>query len=310
MERINKNGFNRTPAERYRHNVMMAHDVEQYIIKHFERGGTLEELQNDDDVGSNPGYIGQHQSVHIVRLPIPATRDGLFVIKNLGVGLGGEHPRDAKDLYAEACAMALVSRYTQIPVPWVYVCCQPNETDPQRSFIAMEYIEGEIYGGTLKLTQRQKISIIRQMAIIRIEMIKVISGSIGGVGLPTKRSEADKLNPKFLNSAREMGGLEVWAEGRVCSRSSFLLLLDPTVSMNCANIAANEFECDYRKRFGMQSLMTSGLIPRSEPMFLLFLRKKLRFITYHHKKIHGRSMLRLSEKSLKHGNMRRIRYFT
>jgi aminoglycoside phosphotransferase (APT) family kinase protein len=197
-------------------NERMYRDVRRYLKFHFDNGRTLEQLQNIGDEQSNPELAGQHQSVRIVRLPIPATEDGLFVIKNLGSG--GEYPRNARDLFAEASAMELVGTYTKIPVPKVYYACRADEKDPQLSFIAMEYVKGEAYKKSLRLTRSQRISIIRQMAIIRIEMIKVMSALIGSVEYPMTRIKGNIVDPNFLNPAGEMVGPEVSAEGRVRSK--------------------------------------------------------------------------------------------
>lgn len=203
--------------------------VSTYVHNHFINGGTLEQLKHSEDPYKNPEIPGQHGSISIVRLPLPATQDGLFVIKDLGnlqqnstgqIRKGGDgkdmYTIEARDLWAEASAMSFISRYTDIPAPWVYTCCGPNEKDPERSFISMEYVEGSVYRAGMRLSESQKVSIIKQMAGIRIKMITIMSTSIGGVNWPIPEVGKDQEIPGTPHEAGVMSGPRVWDDGRVC----------------------------------------------------------------------------------------------
>lgn len=204
---------------------MMGPAVEKYLTDHFENGGTQEQLYNNDDEKSIPDYAGQHASVRIARLPIPATKDGIFTVKNLGkkVGdAGGSYEIDTSDLFAEASAMALVALRTKIPIPWPYTCCAADEKDPVRSLITMEYIEGEPYAADVGLTPTQRWNIIKQMAVIRIRMLYVVSKGIGSVGLPAKEPELEDSGSMWVLDAvaGKMAGAVTNTEGRVSSKYS------------------------------------------------------------------------------------------
>lgn len=220
------NEHNRTRAERLEHCAAMTVAVNTHLRNHFSNGGTLEQLKHIEDRYRTPEIPGQHDSISIVRLPLPATQDGLFVIKDLGNlqrSSTGETMKladgrdmytiEARDLWAEASAMSFISRYTDIPAPWVYTSCEPDEKDPGRSFITMEYIEGSVYRAGMRLSESQKVSIIRQMAGIRIRMIYITSQLIGGVNWPL----TDGPRPNPPHPAGEMSGPRVWDDRRVRS---------------------------------------------------------------------------------------------
>lgn len=226
------NEHNRTRAERLEHCRAMTIAVGTHVRNHFRNGGTLEQLKHIEDRYRTPEIPGQHDSISIVRLPLPAAQDGLFVIKDLGnpqTSSTGETMKladgkdmytiEARDLWAEASAMSFISRYTDIPAPWVYTSCEPDEKNPERSFITMEYIEGTVYRTGLRLSESQKVSIIRQMAGIRIKMMYITSNLIGGVDWPLAQATdpAGGLKLKSPHPAREMSGPRVWGDGRVRS---------------------------------------------------------------------------------------------
>lgn len=216
------NERNRTFAERRAHCLEMAATVRDYLRDHFRNGRTLAQLRNDDDPRKNPQIPGQHGSISIVRLPLPAAQDGLFVIKDRGPGVKDSmgvttYALETKDLWAEASAMSFIGLHTEIPVPWIYSVCGAAENNPELSFFAMEYIEGTSYHAGMRLTENQKNRIIRQMATIRIRMIEITSKFIGGVNWPIEGPEPNTKNP---HPAGAMSGPRVWDNGRVRSRSA------------------------------------------------------------------------------------------
>lgn len=238
----------RTHPERRAHCTKMATAVRDYLDGHFNSGGTLEELKNLGDPARNPDTPGQHGSVSIVRLPLPATQDGLFVIKDLGSPLktpyrsiskdadgNDTYILEAKDLWAEASAMKFLGTHTDIPVPWVYTSCAADEKGPERSFLAMEYVEGTVFRTGMTLTEFQKNSIIKQMAAIRIRMIEITSELIGGVDwpiLPDGTPSTIKLKDK--HSAGVMSGPRVWGDGRV--RYSYYPSLNLSLSKSTSRL--------------------------------------------------------------------------
>lgn len=218
------NERNRTNAERRDHCLRMTDAVRGYLRNHFNNGGTLAQLKNDGDPGKDPQVPGQHGSISIVRLPLPASEDGLFVIKDLGMlqkdnlgnvmedPNGNIHTIEARDLWAEASALTFLSQHSDIPVPWVYGCCAADEKNPELSFIAMEYIEGTAYHARMRLTDNQKNRIIRQMATIRIRMLEITSKAIGGMGWPIPNPNTEPNPPHPVG---EMSGPRIWDDGRV-----------------------------------------------------------------------------------------------
>lgn len=225
----------RTRAERRIHCQRTTLTVIRYLDYHFGNGGTLAELKNEGDIESRPKVPGQHGSISIVRLPIPATEDGLFVIKDLGPAIGKDpkgndiYAQQARDLWAEGCAMSFIGFNTQIPVPWVYSICAPEQKNPEHSFIAMEYIEGAMYHANMRLTDNQKNNIIRQMATIRINMLELTSRLIGGLDWPLqgKGLGLNKTTRDSTHVVGEIAGPRVWQEGRVRSASNF-----PSISLD------------------------------------------------------------------------------
>lgn len=218
------NERNRTDAERRDHCLRMTDAVAAYLHHHFNNGGTLAQLRNDGDPGKDPEVPGQHGSISIVRLPLPASEDGRFVIKDLGMlqkdtlgnvmedSNGNIYTIEARDLWAEASALTFLSQHSDIPVPWVYSCCAADERDPEFSFFTMEYIEGTTYHARLRLTDNQKNRIIRQMATIRIRMLEITSKAVGGMGWPTQNPNP---NPNPPHPVGAMSGPRIWDDGRV-----------------------------------------------------------------------------------------------
>lgn len=257
--RAKTNERNRTHPERRAHRAKMTAAVRKYLDDHFKNGGTLEELKNTHDPRRNPENPGQHYSISIVRLPLPATQDGLFVIKDLGDSLksafggivrdkdGGEiHVLEARDLWAEANVMTFLGTRTDIPVPWIYNSCAADEKDPERSFIAMEYIEGKVFDTRMTLTENQKSSIIRQVAAIRIRLMEITSRLIGGANWPMLPDGTPApMDPGDKHPAGAMSGPRVWDDGRVRS---------PPRSFKFAfqiDIATNQITCIHSIKSGI-----------------------------------------------------------
>lgn len=208
------NERNRTNVERQEHCLRMSDIVTDYLRNHFKNGGTLAQLRNDGDLEKTPQIPGQHGSISIVRLPLPASEDGLFVIKDLGTPLNDDlgYTIEAKDLWVEASTISFLGHYTDIPVPWIYSSCAVDEKNPELSFFTMEYIEGTAYHAEMRLTDDQKNRIIRQMATIRIRMIENTSQAIGGMNWPIPSPK-----PKLPHPVGAMSGPRIWDDGRVRS---------------------------------------------------------------------------------------------
>lgn len=225
--KVKINERNRTNTERREHCLRMSDIVTDYLRNHFKDGGTLAQLRNDGDPGKAPQVPGQHGSISIVRLPLPAGEDGLFVIKDLGVPLKDDSGNvveespgrdayiiEARDLWAEASILSFLGHHTDIPVPWIYSSCAVDEKNQELSFLAMEYIEGTAYHARMRLTDNQKDRIIRQMATIRIRMIENTSQAIGGVNWPIPNPNP---NPDPPHPVGAMLGPRVWGDERVSS---------------------------------------------------------------------------------------------
>lgn len=203
--------------------------VRNFLDNHFKNGGTLESLKNIDDPKRYPESLGQHDSISIIRLPIPATQDGLFVIKDLGSPLktpygnaiknaqgNDTYVLQARDLWVEASAISFIGTHTDIPVPWIYTSCAADEESIERSFIAMEYVEGTAFRAGMTMTENQKDSVIRQLAAVRIRMIELTSQAIGGVNWPIlPDGTPSTINRKDKHPAGVISGPTLWDDGRV-----------------------------------------------------------------------------------------------
>lgn len=173
--------------------------VNTFLNNHFGAGRTLAQLTA---TGTSIAG-GQHNATWLIRQGLPATVPCTFIIK----ARGEKYERQGEDLYSEGTTMRCLGETSIIPIPRVYAS---YESKPE-AMIAMEHVRGRDFDSVPKRwTQQAQNHFIRQMAVIRIQMLRCRAALIGGVVWPLSSTER-----KRTYTAGVMGGLVSHTAGRV-----------------------------------------------------------------------------------------------